>query len=120
MDPALRGSAARRGRRTSKIRLTTSRAGRVDAAKKVSRRCAQPMEGCAARADTTIGTLVLRNGYAQRCVGHWCRQLPVGAASGLLQAILAAPVATCAAHLEDRAIAEPGAGLSAAARGHFY
>jgi hypothetical protein len=80
------------GSRTSKIRLTKSRAGRVDAAKKFSRRCAQPVEGCEVRA-----------GHYHRvpwsCASQWIRSrlrgtlvppIPRWRASGPLQAILAA------------------------------
>ena len=100
----------RLGPRTSKFRLTKSHAGRVDAAKNFSRRCAQPVNGCAARAGhhDRYRALAPRNGYAQDCVGRWCRQLPVGAPVAHCKRSRRPSAATCATHLGDRTIAEPG------------
>ena len=58
----------------------------------------------------TISTVALRaaNGYAQGCVGHWCRQLPVGAPAAHCKRSWRPSGATCATQFKDRAIAEPG------------
>ena len=62
---------------------------------------------------TTIGCrgLARRNGYAQGCVGHWCRQFPVGAPAAHCKRSWRPSAATCATHFKDRAIAEAGCWL---------
>ena len=103
MDPALRGSAARRGRRTSKIRLTTSQ--------RRPRGCGKEGFAAVCAADGRV-----RSACSTPPSVPWSCTMDTSSAawdtgaanspwraSNLLQAILAAPVATCAAHLEDRA-----------------
>src|SRR5215471_7411502 len=80
------------GARTSKIRLTKSRAGRVDAAKKFSRQCTQPVEGCAVRAGRhyQYRGLAGRKWIGAGLRGTLVPPTPRWRASGPLQAILAA------------------------------